>query len=195
MTVMPVPVDVPVPADELARLGALHELRVLDTPPDCCLDLISRIASRVFSTPIALVSVVDSDRQWFKSALGLDVRETPRAHSFCAHAILENKPFVILDASQDERFASNPLVTDDPKIRFYAGAPLQLSSGHLIGTLCVIDKHPRHSFSDEQGELLGQLAGFAVDLLEERYGTERFVFDLCAALNEAKEKFGDAWIT
>ena len=185
----------PIPTDDLARLGALHALKILDTPPDICLDVIVRAASRAFSTPIALVSLVDSERQWFKAAHGLDVKETPRVHSFCAHAIMENKPFVILDATKDERFASNPLVTGSPKIRFYAGAPMELSSGHRIGTLCVIDKIPRESFSDEQGQLLGRLASFALDLLEDRYRTSDLLLDLSETLNEATKRRRDIRIT
>lgn len=133
----------PIPPDEAARLVALRALGVLDTPPEERFDRITRLAQQMFQVPIALVSLVDSNRQWFKSCIGLDVSETPRGVSFCSHAILQNDTLVIPDAKDDPRFADNPLVTGDPFIRFYAGRPLKSTDGHNLGTLCIIDRKPR----------------------------------------------------
>lgn len=132
-----------IPEDEEARLHSLNELNVLDTPPEERFDRLTRLAKRMFDVPIALVSLVDRDRQWFKSCVGLDVNQTARDISFCGHAILGHGVFVINDASQDGRFADNPLVTGPPYIRFYAGCPLKHSDGSKLGTLCLIDDRPR----------------------------------------------------
>ena len=133
----------PMPADEDERLAALRELLLLDTPPEERFDRLARLAAEQLDTPIALLTLVDGQRQWFKSRMGLEATETPREISFCGHAILKNELFVVEDASRDPRFADNPLVTGDPHIRFYAGAPLSAPGGHRIGTLCVIDTVPR----------------------------------------------------
>ena len=133
----------PIPADEGTRLNALRGLCILDTGPDERFDSYTRIASSLFDVPIALVSLVDSDRQWFKSRQGLEVTETPREMAFCAHAILHDSVFVVNDAIQDPRFADNPLVTGEPHVRFYAGVPLKLADGNRVGTLCLIDHRPR----------------------------------------------------
>ncbi len=132
-----------IPADENERLEDLRSLRVLDTAPEERFDRLTRVASKVFDVPIALVSLVDENRQWFKSIIGLDVLETPRDVSFCGHAILGDDLFVVENAREDLRFADNPLVTGPPRIRFYAGVPLRYMSGSKIGTLCVIDRVPR----------------------------------------------------
>lgn len=132
-----------IPADEPDRLAALREMLILDTPPEERLDKIVHFASTEFNVPIALVSLVDSNRQWFKAKVGLDACETARDISFCGHAILQSDILVIPDALADPRFADNPLVTGGPRIRFYAGAPLLIRSGHAIGTLCLIDTRPR----------------------------------------------------
>ena len=133
----------PIPADEDARLKALRELLLLDTPPEERYDRLARFAAEQLDMPIALLSLVDGQRQWFKSRVGVDVPETPRDISFCGHAIMKNELFVVDDASSDPRFSDNPLVAGEPHIRFYAGAPLSSPSGHHIGTLCVIDTVPR----------------------------------------------------
>ncbi len=145
------------PDNEEQRLAALHALQILDTHPEERFDAIVRQAASALDVPIALVSLVDRDRQWFKSCLGLDVRETPRDMAFCAHAILEDDVMVVPDTFVDPRFADNPLVTGDVRVRFYAGCPLRLPDGHLVGTLCMIDSRPRQ-FDAAQIKLLKKFA-------------------------------------
>ncbi|MGI9284421.1 MAG: sensor domain-containing diguanylate cyclase [Pseudomonadales bacterium] len=144
------------PQEEMARLQTLWSLNILDTQPEEHFDRLTRMAKRLFGVPIALVSLVDENRQWFKSADGLSVSETPRDISFCGHAILGNDAFVIPDATNDDRFADNPLVLDEPNIRFYAGCPLKFPNGSQLGTLCIIDREPR-SLSEEDLEILKDL--------------------------------------
>lgn len=145
------------PRDERTRLETLRSLKLLDTSPSERFDRLTRIARRMFGVPISLVSLVDDNRQWFKSRQGLDATETPRDISFCGHAILDDDIFIVPDATKDNRFVDNPLVTDNPNIRFYAGVPLRVSNGSKIGTLCIIDEKPRE-FSEEDLELLRDLA-------------------------------------
>lgn len=154
----------PLPEDELSRLQVLHALCILDSGPEERFDRLTRMARRVFSTPIALVSLVDLNRQWFKSCQGLSVNETGRDVSFCGHAILGDEIFVIPDAAGDPRFADNPLVTGEPNIRFYAGCPLKVSRGARVGTLCIIDRQPR-TFDDEDAQALRDLAAMVEDEL------------------------------
>lgn len=132
----------PLPADEAERLEALRRLLILDTPPEERFDRIVRFAADEFDVPIALVSLVDADRQWFKARVGLDACSTSRDSAFCGYAILKPEVLVVEDALADPRFEDNPLVLGEPKIRFYAGAPIEVS-GRRIGTLCVIDTRPR----------------------------------------------------
>jgi diguanylate cyclase (GGDEF)-like protein len=143
----------PLPVDENARLATLRVLQVLDTDPEERFDRITRMARRLFQVPIALVSLIDADRQWFKSAQGLDVRETPRDISFCGHAIMSDDLLIVPDATGDARFADNPLVTGDLHLRFYAGCPVRAPSGHRLGTLCLIDRSARGFESDDQATL------------------------------------------
>ena len=158
----------PLPENESARLAALQAYDVLDTLPEQAYDDITYLAAQICETPIALVSLVDEQRQWFKSKLGLDVSETSRDLAFCAHAILEPKSLLIVeDASKDERFADNPLVLADPAIRFYAGVPLVTSTGHALGTLCVIDRKARQ-LSEAQQETLRALSRQVIAHLELR---------------------------
>lgn len=141
------------PKDEETRLRALKSLDILDTPAEERFDRLTRMAKRIFEVPISLVSLVDGNRQWFKSCMGLDVRETPRDISFCGHAILGDEIFYIPDATKDKRFADNPLVTGEPNIRFYAGCPLRSLNGSKLGTLCIIDTKPRTLDRDDMGIL------------------------------------------
>lgn len=141
------------PIEETARLMSLHSLRILDTAPEDRYDRITRMAKRVFGVEICLVSLVDSGRQWFKSKQGLDACETSRATSFCGHAIDDEKIFIVPDAALDPRFSDNPLVTDAPFIRFYAGCPIHSPDGYRIGTLCLIDSKPRDFPTDDQATL------------------------------------------
>lgn len=147
-----------IPSDEVERLTQLRSLAILDTPPEERFDRVTRMARRLFGVPIALVSLIDENRQWFKSCFGLDVSETDRRISFCGHAILNKGALVIEDATQDERFSDNPLVTGAPHIRFYAGQPLHTLSGQGLGTLCIIDNEAR-SFGPEDLAMLSDLAG------------------------------------
>jgi DNA-binding response OmpR family regulator len=134
----------PFPANEAQRLAALHDLGILDTQPEERFDRLTRVAAATFDVPIALVSLVDEKRQWFKSACGGVSGDTPRELSFCAHAILNDAVMVVPDALLDERFADHPAVVGGPRVRFYAGCPLILDDGACVGTLCLIDTRPRH---------------------------------------------------
>ena len=156
------------PAKEQSRLEALKRLAILDSAEEQAYDDITRMAADLCGAPIALISLVDDKRQWFKSRVGLQARETPRELAFCAHAIANaGETLVVNDATQDARFESNPLVTGDPSIRFYAGAPLVTSSGHALGTVCVIDKTPR-DINPEQLAHLQFLAQQVVTMMETR---------------------------
>jgi len=145
------------PADEDTRIDTLQSLKILDTPAEERFDRLTRIAAKLFDVPIALVSLVDENRVWFKSSHGLEMSEMPRDTSFCAHAILGEDVLLVPDAARDERFRDNPYVTAEPKIRFYAGCPLKAADGSAIGTLCLMDCQPRE-FSEEDIAMQRDLA-------------------------------------
>ncbi|MGF6239197.1 diguanylate cyclase (GGDEF)-like protein [Paraburkholderia sp. GAS38] len=151
----------PIPANESTRLNTLRTLSILDTPAEERFDRLTRLARRIFGVPIALVSLVDENRQWFKSCVGLDASETSRDVSFCAHAILHDDILMVPDTLMDERFQDNPLVTGEPGIRFYAGCPLTVPNGSKLGTLCLIDVKPRGLDEEDRALLhdLGRMAG------------------------------------
>ena len=177
---MSVPKSVPaMPENEAARLEALHRYRILDTEPERSFDDLTLLASHICGTPMALISLVDADRQWFKSRIGIPISETARAVSFCAHAINHRDLFIVPDARHDERFRDNQLVTGAPEIRFYAGAPLVTPDGHALGTLCVLDRVAR-TLSREQLEALTALCHQTEAQLELR----RHVLELEQALEE-----------
>ncbi|MFZ6672278.1 GAF domain-containing protein [Undibacterium sp. Xuan67W] len=158
----------PKPRDEDIRLRALHHLGVLDTAAEDEFDALIKVASAVCGTPISLLSLVDTERQWFKANVGLPgVSETARDVAFCSHAILSDDILEVPDATADFRFLTTPLVKGNPDIRFYAGAPLKLSDGSRVGTLCVIDREPK-SLTTFQREILSQLAIAASRALESR---------------------------
>jgi GAF domain-containing protein len=156
-----------VPKNEARRLKVLWQYDVLDTVPEEVFDDLTELAARICEAPIALISLVDEKRQWFKSKVGTSLGETSRDISFCAYAITRQDLFIVPDATLDPRFADNPLVTSDPKIRFYAGAPLISPDGSALGTLCVIDKVPRQLRPDQK-QALRILARHVVSQLELR---------------------------
>jgi PAS domain S-box-containing protein len=170
---------VPLPEYESARLDALRQYAILDTAPEQEFDDLTRLAALICGTPFALITFVDAKRQWFKSKIGVEISETPRDVSFCAHAILESDMLVVPDTLADERFRSNPFVAGEPNVRFYAGTPLVTPGGHRLGTICVLDRIPRE-LSQAQREALRALARLAVAELELR----RSVSDLSQAIRE-----------
>ncbi len=154
--------------DESGRLAALHGYSILDTLPEQIYDDVTALASLVCGTPMSLISLVDADRQWFKSRVGVEHRETPRSMSFCAHTLPTGETLIVPDARQDARFKDNPVVTGELGVRFYAGAPIVEHNGHVLGTVCVIDTQPR-SMSPIQIAALQALARHTMALIEMRH--------------------------
>lgn len=171
----------PIPANEARRLEALRRHRLLDTAPEREFDDFARLAALICDVPIALITLVDAERQWFKARIGLDSTETPREHAFCSYTILGEEPLLVADATKDERFARNPLVTSEPHIRFYLGAPLIDVEGYALGSLCVIDRKPRQ-LSAEQTEGLSALSRQFSARLELRRQSQ----EMAALLTELK---------
>jgi len=169
------------PGNEVERLAALMEYHVLDTEAEQAFDDITALAAYICGVPIAMISLVDESRQWFKSKLGLNHKETPRDVAFCAHAILQSEPLIVRDAAKDARFADSALVTRSPHIRFYAGFPLTSPEGYALGTLCAIDRKPRH-ISPDQKLAMQALARQVMALLELR----RVSRHMAAALERVK---------
>jgi signal transduction histidine kinase len=163
----------PIPANEVERLAALYRYRILDTPPEAAFDRLTTLAARLFDMPIALVSLVDKSRAWFKSCHGFNLSEVPRDATICSFALLYDQVLVVPDTRQDERFACNPFVQSEPGVRFYAGAPLVTHDGFNLGTLCLLDSQPRDALSAEQQTILADLAAMVVDELELRYAANR----------------------
>jgi PAS domain S-box-containing protein len=185
----------PLPSDESARLDALRNYQILDTPPEQDFDNLARLAATICGTPLALISLIDADRQWSKSRIGLDASQMPRDHAFCSYAIVEpDELFVVADMLEDQRFCDNPLVIGDPHIRFYAGAPLSLPGGQAVGTLCVLDRTPRE-LSPELRDGLRTLARQVVLLLEQRLTInqlEQAIADrdrIAAALRDGEQRY------
>jgi GAF domain-containing protein len=174
------------PENEDERLESLRQFKVLDSDPEEAFDAVTRLAALICHTPIALITFVDAERQWFKSRVGFAQRQTPRDVSFCAHAILQPGPLIVRDTQDDERFRDNPFVLGNPHIRFYAGAPLTTDEGFRLGTLCVLDTVPRVLFSD-QATALSLLSTQTMALLNMR----RTVAYLESALNRKREKIAE----
>ena len=169
------------PGNEIKRIEALRRYHILDTESEAAFDDFAKLASFICGTPMATVTLVDSDRQWFKAKLGINQAETPRDQSFCTHTILSNEVMVIEDASIDRRFFDSPLVTGDPNIRFYAGAPMISPDGHALGSLCAIDSEPG-TLDPERRAMLETLARRVVEQMELR----RVSHDLAEALEDLK---------
>jgi len=155
------------PFNEKERISALKKYRLLDTPPDGSFERLTQLAATLFNVPIAIISLVDSDRIWFKSHYGLPINQIDREPGLCASAILSNDTYVVENAKTDPRTLANPLVAGDFGLRFYAAAPLQTEENYNLGTLCIIDKQPR-TFSEEQQHILKQMAAIVMDEMEMR---------------------------
>jgi len=183
-------IPAPLPDDEAMRVAALHALNLLDTKPEAIFDSLTSLAAQLFDAPVALVSLIDTDRQWFKSCVGLDGEQTTRDVAFCAYTILRSEVFVVNDALADPRFADNPMVTGEPFVRFYAGAPLLSPDGHRLGSLCIVDFKPRAGLSARDVERLEKLADAVSSLIGMRRDLADFMeLERQLQANEAQLKF------
>ncbi len=172
----------PPPPNEAARLASLEALAILDTPPEQAYEDAVLLAAQLCDTPIALISLLDVDRQWFKARIGLSMAQNPREHAFCAHAILEPRDVLLVtDATKDKRFCQNPLVTGTPGIRFYAGVPLVAPDSEVVGTLCVIDAKPRTLSKQQQGALTA-----LARLVEQQFSLRKKAKELSDSRKEAE---------
>lgn len=162
MTMAALTSPLPPRQNESRRLAALHRLQLLDTPPDPAFDRIAQLAQTIFGVPIAIISLLDEERQWFKAKCGLEVPGTPREQAFCNYTILHDSVFIVPDTRAHADFSTNPLVTGEPFIRFYAGAPLTVAPETRVGSLCIIDRQPR-AFSQEDAQMLARMARVVVD--------------------------------
>jgi GAF domain-containing protein len=183
MTLIDSPSRSIIPENEAARMMAVRRYDILDTPPDGAFDRATAIAARLFNVPIAIISIVDNDRIWFKSHHGVDVGQIDREPGLCASAILQSEPWILLDPKTDPRSLANPLVASGFGLRFYVGVPLQTSDGFNLGTLCVIDKEPR-TVNQDQIENLKDLAATVMDQMELRLSARRAVSELKAVIDE-----------
>jgi len=192
----------PIPENEATRIEALRSYKILDTNSERAYDDLALLAATICGVPIALISLVDNDRQWFKSKFGLSEKETSRDVAFCAHAILQNEPLVVEDATKDNRFADNPLVTGEPFVRFYAGFPLVDANGMALGTLCVID-HQSRRLTTHQRHLLQTVTRQVMALLElrrvshclahalEQVKTLKGLLSICSWCKRIRDDHGD----
>jgi diguanylate cyclase (GGDEF)-like protein len=176
----------PIPDNEAQRLASVKAMQLLSTPEEEAFDRITRVAKRVFNVPIVLITVLDENRQWFKSQIGMDVKETPRDISFCGHTIHAGEMVVVEDATTDLRFSDNPLVCGGPKISFYAGRPLTNAEGFAVGALCLIDRVPRIMSADDRAMLND--FGYWVESVFTTRHLSRAVKELLEELNEARRE-------
>jgi two-component sensor histidine kinase len=177
---------------ETNRLNALRATKLLDSLPEERFDRLTRLAASALHADVALISLVDEHRQWFKSKQGTEICETDRGIAFCDHTILQADVMVVLDMTQDERFFENPLVTDDPKVRFYAGAPLVTKEGHAIGTLCILDHQPRPDFSAADQQMMKDLAASVMTEVEMMQQSQ-LVDDLSVINEELRHRMGNMY--
>lgn len=177
---------------ELDRQAALNKTALLDSLPEERFDRLTRLASVALGADVALISLIDADRQWFKSRHGLETPETPRDQAFCSHTIMSNEIMVVPDATKDPRFSENPLVTSDPHVSFYAGAPLITKDGHALGTLCVFDRKPRHSFDDDDKQTLADIAETVMFEIEAG-AQEQVIKDLNLVNEELQHRMGNMY--
>ena len=182
-------IKAPVPTNEADRLADLRALNLLDTPSENRFDHLTELASRIFNVPIAYIALVDADRQWFKAKCGLTTDETGREISFCGHTILSNEPTIIPDTTKDERFADNPLVLNDPNVRFYAGLPLAGPNGFNVGTLCIADTvaWPEDRLDIETFRRMGELANRELNMLD-LIQTQKQLIDAKSLLLRTREQ-------
>ncbi len=170
---------------ESKRIAALHKYELLDTPPDGSFNKMAELAAKIFNVPIAIISLVDTDRIWFKSHFGLELNQISRDPGLCASAILSNDVYLIEDAKNDPRCLTNPLVVGEFGLQFYAAAPLTTSEGYNLGTFCIIDKRQRHINSDQQ-LMLKQMASIIVDEIELRLHSRNLIKEYTSRLAEQK---------